>query len=889
MDSQDHSKRWPLIGREREIITFESSLMDQNGMAFMIYGPAGVGKSRLAEECLTRASSRGFAVGQAIASSAASAVPLGAIAHLLPTGTHLHDPVTAFSTAHKALIGTGKSGSMLLIDDLHLLDATSAVLLRQLMASGAVRLIATIRSDQSASDAVATFQAEGEKVHRSDLSELNEAEVEALLERVLGGTVGRRTVHDLFAASGGNILYLHELVLAALENGAMTHGTEVWEMAPGLVPSSPKLVGLIQARLSGARTTGRVILELLSLCGPVGLEDAEALGSMETLTELERIGLIHTIQSQRRTDVSLAHPLYGEVLRAGIPDGRRQQLLVQQASAIERRGARRRGDPLHVASMRLAATGTADPSLLTQAAILARGAHDYGQVVALLDALPAQHHNTSTLLLKGEALFELGETEQANLVLLEADTPRLPEQEKVAVTFSRTLNLFWGTAQISEALQINRDARKQVTSNAGIEVLKINEGYMLTISGHPSEGTSILQEALKEDASQASDISSWLMGMMMKSTGLSFLGRNAEAIHAAEIAYQAHLSYNDQASIQHPASQKISLTLGLAEAGRLADALRTGESAIAELIEAKTLIPRVWAAFMVARTEWLAGNPASARRWYAESAALARTHRQSGALYQALTGLAASAAALGEIEESRSALEESSLYSSMGLFMGEGRLGEAWYLAAQGQMREARDVLIGAVKMARETGHVNSEGLLLTELARLGGADLAAARLADLAAVCDGDFTPARAHFAAASANGDGDQLVQASDELEQVGANLVAAEAASLAAQIYSQTGRKRSSTAARLRANRLAAKCPGAVTPGLTAGEAPVVLTRREIEVALLAAAGNSSKEIAAALTLSIRTIDNHLLSIYNKLGVKSRSELSGALKMDGSITAD
>jgi DNA-binding NarL/FixJ family response regulator len=49
----------------------------------------------------------------------------------------------------------------------------------------------------------------------------------------------------------------------------------------------------------------------------------------------------------------------------------------------------------------------------------------------------------------------------------------------------------------------------------------------------------------------------------------------------------------------------------------------------------------------------------------------------------------------------------------------------------------------------------------------------------------------------------------------------------------------------------------------------------------VAAMAAAGSSSRDIAAALFLSVRTVDNHLQSIYSKLGVTSREQLAQALK--------
>lgn len=51
--------------------------------------------------------------------------------------------------------------------------------------------------------------------------------------------------------------------------------------------------------------------------------------------------------------------------------------------------------------------------------------------------------------------------------------------------------------------------------------------------------------------------------------------------------------------------------------------------------------------------------------------------------------------------------------------------------------------------------------------------------------------------------------------------------------------------------------------------------VLSDREIEVLKMAAAGMSNKEIASELFLSVHTIESHLTSIFNKLGVGSRIE--------------
>jgi len=52
---------------------------------------------------------------------------------------------------------------------------------------------------------------------------------------------------------------------------------------------------------------------------------------------------------------------------------------------------------------------------------------------------------------------------------------------------------------------------------------------------------------------------------------------------------------------------------------------------------------------------------------------------------------------------------------------------------------------------------------------------------------------------------------------------------------------------------------------------------LTPRENEVANHVAMGESNREIAAALCLSEKTVESHLVRIYAKLGVHSRSALT------------
>lgn len=61
----------------------------------------------------------------------------------------------------------------------------------------------------------------------------------------------------------------------------------------------------------------------------------------------------------------------------------------------------------------------------------------------------------------------------------------------------------------------------------------------------------------------------------------------------------------------------------------------------------------------------------------------------------------------------------------------------------------------------------------------------------------------------------------------------------------------------------------------PAGTAAEAEVAITRREEEVLQLIAQGYSTGEVAEALYISLKTVKNHLASIYAKLDSRDRTQ--------------
>ncbi|MFF4249787.1 LuxR C-terminal-related transcriptional regulator [Streptomyces sp. NPDC001663] len=169
----------------------------------------------------------------------------------------------------------------------------------------------------------------------------------------------------------------------------------------------------------------------------------------------------------------------------------------------------------------------------------------------------------------------------------------------------------------------------------------------------------------------------------------------------------------------------------------------------------------------------------------------------------------------------------------------------------------------GDVEGAALEAFAEQEAYARYDAVRLGAPEKIAGRLP-----ADGVF----ALHADALARGDGPALDRAAAALEERGFLLFAAEAHAQAVRAHRDPRAARTS---RTRAVALARRCQGARTPalsGLVLGE----LTARQRQIVTLAAAGLSNRQIAEQLTLSIRTVGNHLYSAYARLGASDRAAL-------------
>ena len=144
VETQQPQRRWPFVARDAERAAVLRAVGGADAGGALLIGPAGIGKSRLADEALAAKAGRVLRVH---ASQAGRDVPLGAFARWLPArpraGVDAGGSVAAVVRALTAGPGGDKAEpaekgdrAVLLVDDIDLLDPLSALVIHQVVAGG---------------------------------------------------------------------------------------------------------------------------------------------------------------------------------------------------------------------------------------------------------------------------------------------------------------------------------------------------------------------------------------------------------------------------------------------------------------------------------------------------------------------------------------------------------------------------------------------------------------------------------------------------------------------------------------------------------------------------------------------------------------------------------
>ena len=124
----------------------------------------------------------------------------------------------------------------------------------------------------------------------------------------------------------------------------------------------------------------------------------------------------------------------------------------------------------------------------------------------------------------------------------------------------------------------------------------------------------------------------------------------------------------------------------------------------------------------------------------------------------------------------------------------------------------------------------------------------------------------------------DGAMLDRIGDQYRGLGILPTAADAMAQAAEVHRSSGVLGQALSSAAGAQRLVSVMGALTSPAQTGAAAPV-LTRRETQITELVAGSLSNQEIAARLSLSVRTVEGHILRASAKFGVQDRKSLAAA----------
>jgi DNA-binding NarL/FixJ family response regulator/tetratricopeptide (TPR) repeat protein len=821
----------------------------------VIFGNLGVGKSRLAQKAASRCD--GAIVRSAAGSSAARAIPLGAFVNWLPAKSF--EPVQAAgSVVNQLTKGAGSRPCIVVVDDAHLLDDTSAFMLQQLVDRRLARLVLTVCNGAAVPDAVSALWRD-RPVQRLDLQPLGHADCSTLLEAALDGSVDPVSERRLWSLTRGNVGFLRRIVEQETCAGRLgcTDGTWTW-LTGAAVPSS--VCELIEHQMGDLTDAVADAVDLLTVAEPLTLQMLVDIVGRESVEHAEKRCLI-VIDSGAEPLVRLAHPLYGEVrrLRAGHIRLRRLRGTVASRLAAD-------GDAGHIlrrGTLQLESDIAVTAQDMLRAGEAALWSGDSGLAMRFAQAAAAAGGGWRASVARAEAQTMAGNLDEAESILVTDDPPR---DARLHVALGVAKN-FYLQGRTDDARAVLRQA-----SADHVGALTAMHALLNASAGDFEAATTAADAALK---CTGMDDFSVMLAATVQTIAQGELGRADDMASAARFAHALGAASPATGLLRFALAEAHSAALqllGSREAAEPVDSVRDDEQP-----------PDVyrWVAMMAGSVNLSCGRVDLAVRQLRDALSSHRPAFLGGWLCRYYVDLAIALAVRGEADAAMQCLSKlaSSRRPEMAWFEPMETLATAWVSAAAGAVTRAIGEARSAAVTAASRGQPAREVLCLQTATRFGDTTTVT-RLDELVRVVGGARVRVVAEHARALAAGDGDGLMAASAAYEEIGDLLAAVDAAAQASVALRHADRRGSALGATNRARELAGRCGDVHTPALSDAAAPAVFTGRMREVAMLAGSGLSNREIADRLQLSVRTVEGHMYRAAGRVGARDRNELARAI---------
>ena len=846
---------WPIVPRTALLDSLGAGVTATPPRSQLLVGPSGTGKTALAQAVAARADKDGRVVVPIVGVAELRSVSLGAMAAALGSDgdrsldERVHDLIRR--------VGMAARHHLLVVDDAPLLDDVSAGGVYQLIRVFGVPAVLTARDSHEPGDILERLLRE-DAVARVEVAGLDMRETELAVRRRLGGRLNPDTLQRVWTRTQGNPLFLRELVERAVRAGTV-HRTE-----SGIAfdeGASVTTDASIDRRLDSLGPELAALARLIALTQPVPLRSIAESAHARHLDQLiESSVVLHTHEGIR-----ISHPLFAEaVLRRALPE----QLSESRLAAVAL--LREIGDDssrLRALRLELDEGEHSDPAELAWAAAIARSLGDHaGSVEFSRRALANGAEDESTRWHLAAALSALGRLDDADAAFAEAWAHLGDSHDRRA----------WGISLNGDHLAFHRH-----DPEAALALAEQHVG-MLPAALHEALGPELATWGIIAGHQAAVDSSS----RFDDESPPQLLVRSAMASVLRNAMGGADNASGDSVDVLGRMAKRFGVLDPLAGAmetiGRVLALIsdeRAGEAW--DLVQNQRLGPvndaaGMWS-FSLGNFCHYSGRPEEGLE-YADLA-IQQLH------WRDLSGVLGAAMVLKAfflIQLRQRAAAEEILETLKPAQRREPRaallLAEltAWDLAERGRTAEAAATVLAAGRRAVTSGYAVGGALTMSLGIRIGEAAQVVAALEECAQAVEGRSALANDLRDLARATADGDprtavaiapRLVDAAMPPTALDALLIVRDAA-----MRAEDRRLVDLTVATLR--------PLCEQGPWISREYEPILSKRQLEVAALAAKRLSSREIALQLGVSVRTIDNHLAHVYRRLGVSDRRELRGAL---------
>jgi DNA-binding CsgD family transcriptional regulator len=873
-------ERWPFVARDPEVALLDDLLL--SGRGAVIIGDAGVGKSRLLATIGERAESLGWQVTRVAASRALASVPFGAFAAVLGSSMS-NGGGDLFSILQEALAELGGSQDrpvLVAIDDAHQLDEGGAALAALAARSGLV-VMASVRRGERCPDPVTSLWKD-DLAARVDLTPLDGVGVAAVLRAALGAPVDSGTRHRLAEKTGGNLLFLRELVRVGLDRGSLVERGDVW-MWDGAISEAPAVADLVRSRLAGLSAVERHVVDVVAMAEPIGLSVLDSLCDPSAVRECVADGILVTQRSGRRLEARLDHPLYAEAVRDAMTAITSTELAKALADEILESGARRVGDRLRAATLLLLTASPIELGLLLTASAEARSLADLELAERFGRAAVEAHGCAGATVDLAQTLYWRGRHGEVVALLSSGVLDDADEDDAGrGATIAAQAHFFGlGDLQAAErwiAAGVDRGGSRWAA------LLRGKHSQMLMNAGRSrdaiAEGRAVLADSGARPVAHIAAYSGLLPALAVGGQ-LSELSEHLPV--AQRLIADAPDGFTDNAD-----GTLVAMFIGGLFEGTLPKIDPVFEAFDEDALRRIDDPFRCIWVFLRGRSALAQGRLGIALPTLREAAAVLRRRDPGGMLGWCLASLAQVCGATGDAKGARAAVAEfdevhPAVMRNIDVEIG---LGRAWAAAAEGNRSDASDIAMSTAAAMLERGDDAVGIFALHDAVRLGASPRIVERaLEEPMCRAEGPVVAAMNRHVQALARADVEGLCHVADEFVAVSMRLLAAEACAVASRLAAANGLRTRQRDASTRAAALLADCGPALTPmleTLIGREALTSLTRREQEVALMAARGTSKRIMSEQLGVSIRTVGNHINHVYGKLGISTREELAALLSL-------